>query len=296
MRGPGRLAIGTLVSLLGASLLPATGAAQLQSTVPSLPSLTPALLLDIANVDMPSDEGIGLQVHADFPNEAPLLLDGLEIYSLSASITPEGNVVLGSGHTAQTASGGGETVEECSDDAFAPSGFKWAAEEMPIKWHMNRRSIPEEIKKDATVQEIRGAHRVWPYAMSQCTEGDPIDLSYNYSGLTVKHPGYDGVNSIDFGSLSSGALAVNHTWYSGTTIVEVDLRLNKEDYNWSNVAGVKRYQVKNVVTHELGHQVGLDDLGDPHGALTMFARIGKGERNKISLGRGDVRGAEVLSP
>ena len=295
MRVSGRIAIATMASLLGASLFTGTGAAQLPVALPALPSLTADMLLDIANVDAPQP-GIGLQVHADFPDEAPLAIDGLEIHSLTANLTPEGDVVLVSAHNAEAGSDSGESTAECSDNAFAPTGVKWGSGDMPILWRMDRRSTPTELKDKATLLEVRSAHRVWPQAKSPCAEDDSVSFAYNYLGHTSKNPKYDKLNLVDFGSLGGGALAVNYTWYSGTRIVEVDLRMNKDDYNWSNVAGVKRYQVKNVVAHELGHQFGLDDLGDGHGALTMFARIGKGERNKVSLGRGDLRGAETLSP
>ena len=72
--------------------------------------------------------------------------------------------------------------------------------------------------------------------------------------------------------------------------------MNKADYNWTNVAGVKRYQVRNVIAHELGHQVGLDDLANPHNGLTMFGQIGRGELNKVTLGRGDLKGASTIAP
>ena len=295
MRVSSRVAIATMAALLGASLFTGTGSAQLPVATPLLPSLTVDMLLDLANVEAPP-QGVGLQVNALFPEENPLLLDGLEIYSFTANITPEGDVVLVSAQNAETASAGSESTAECSDNAFAPTGVKWSGDDMPILWRMDRRSTPAELKDKATLLEVRSGHRVWPQAKSPCTEDDSVSFAYNYLGHTSKNPKYDKVNVVDFGSLGSGALAVNYTWYSGTRIVEVDLRLNKDDYTWTNVAGVKRYQVKNVVAHELGHQFGLDDLGDGHGALTMFARIGKGERNKVSLGRGDLRGAETLSP
>lgn len=260
-----------------------------------LPSLTADMLLDIAKVELPP-EGVTLQVHADFPEEAPLLLDGVEIYSLTANISPEGTLVMGNTQSAETASTESEGTPECSDDAFVATGQEWDPQDMPIRWQMNRRSIPGELDKDKTVLEIRRAHRIWTDALSRCLDSDPISFDYEYAGRTSKHPDFDDVNSVDFGALSNGALALNYVWFSGTDIFEVDLRFNKVDYNWTNVAGVKRYQVKNVAAHELGHQFGLDDLGDPHGALTMYGRITKGERKKISLGRGDIRGAEVLSP
>lgn len=279
--------------VLAASLLTTTGSAQ----TAVLPSLTEELLLDIARVPAP-DPGMGLQVHADFPAENPLELDGLAIYSLTADITPEGSIVTRSVLTSAdfaTAAGGG--VGECDDPAFTPTGVTWAANSMPILWRYDRRSTPDEIKIEKTLLTVRSAHRVWPQAQSNCADKDHYSFAYNYLGHTAKNPKYDGTNVVDFGDLGQGALAVNSTWYtSARKIVEVDLRLNKTDYAWTNLRGVNRYQVRNVIAHELGHQVGLDDLGAPHNGLTMFGQIGRGEMNKVTLGRGDLRGASAIAP
>jgi hypothetical protein len=281
-------------TLIAASLLAGTGSAQLPAGL--LPSLTPELLLEIANVEAPP-AGIGLQVHADFPDENPLLIDGLAIHSFTADLTPEGGVITRSAHTGESAGGASvDGLEECDDPAFTPTGVKWSEGTMPILWRLDRRSTPEELKFHKTKLTIRSAHRVWPQAQTSCNSPDKITFAYNYLGHTSKNPKYDHVNLVDFGGLGGGALAVNYTWYSGKDIVEVDLRLNKEDYSWTNVDGVHMYQVKNVVAHELGHQFGLDDLSDPHGGLTMYARIGKGEMGNATLGEGDLRGAQTLSP
>lgn len=283
------LAVAT-AGLLLSSLFAGTGSAQLSL----LPSLTPELLLEIANVDAPP-EGIGLQVHADFPDENPLELDGLTIHSLTADLTPDGTVITRSAHTSETATGV-DGVDECNDNTFVPTGVKWASGTMPIPWRMDLDSVPKEIRVVRTLAVTRSAHRIWPRAVTTCDSQHKISFSYDFRGLTPRNPKYDHTNMLDFGSLGGGALAVNYTWYSGTDIVEVDLRLNSSDYTWTNMSGVDRYRVKNVVAHELGHQLGLDDLGDPHGGLTMFARIGKGQMNKTTLGRGDLRGASALSP
>jgi hypothetical protein len=279
--------------LLAGSLLSGTSSAQL----PTLPSLTPALLLDIARVPAPP-AGIGLQVHADFPAEAPLQLDGVSIYSLTADITPAGTIL-----TRQVLTGAdfgpstGPRVAECDDPTFIPTGVTWNVDSMPILWRFDRRSTPAGLKAEKTLLTVRSAHRVWPQAQSVCADRDHYSFGYNYLGHTAKNPKYDETNIVDFGDLGQGALAVNSTWYTSTNkIVEVDLRLNKVDYNWTNVEGLKMYQVRNVVAHELGHQIGLDDLESPHDDLTMFGLIGKGELNKVTLGRGDLKGANTLSP
>jgi len=281
--------------VLAGSLLTSTSSAQL----PSLPTITKDLILDIAGVPAPP-VGTGLQIHADFPTESPLVLGGISIYSLTADITPDGSVLTRTILTRDdfaTAGDGGAEVHECDDPAFLPTGVTWAPDSMPILWEFDRRSIPDEIERVKTLRTVRGAHRVWPQARSTCSDRDRYTFAYTFMGFTRNNPNYDKRNIVDFGSLGHGALAVNSTWYtSKNEIVEVDLRLNKTDFAWTNVPGVRRYQVRNVVAHELGHQLGLDDLGSPHGGLTMFGQIGKGELNKVTLGSGDLRGANATAP
>lgn len=285
--------------LMAGSLFTGTGTAQ--PDLSSLPSLTQEFVLDIARVPAPP-LGTGVQIHADFPTESPLVLDGVTIYSLTVDITPEGallpRTILTRDDFATAGDSDGPETGECDDPTFLPTGVTWSAESMPILWRFNKRTTPVEITKERTLRTTRHAHRVWPQAQTDCAERERYSFSYNYLGPTARHPKYDGANIVDFGALGHGALAVNSTWYtSSNRIVEVDLRLNKEDYLWTNVAGVKnRYQVMNVIAHELGHQVGLDDLGSPHRGLTMFGQIGKGEMNKVTLGRGDLRGADTIAP
>lgn len=293
MRVVQRIAVGAMAAmLLVGSLLVGASAAEVL-----LPSLTPALLLDIARVEAPP-AGMGLQVHADFPVEHPLLLDGLTIYSLTADITPDGTILTRNVLTdADFGSSAGPRVGECDDPTFVPTGVSWNAGSMPILWRFDRRSTPADLEREKTILTARSAHRVWPQAQSACADPDHYSFAYNYLGHTAKNPKYDETNIVDFGALGQGALAVNSTWYtSSNKIVEVDLRLNKVDYSWTNVEDVNLYQVRNVIAHELGHQIGLDDLGSPHDDLTMFGQIGRGELNKVSLGRGDLKGANTLSP
>jgi hypothetical protein len=281
-----------LAGLVLGSVMTGPGAADLSA----FPSLTPAALLDIAGVDAPP-EGVGLQIHADFPEGAPLVLDGFELHSLTADLTPDGSVVVRSAHTATSGDSHLAGVGECDDPAFLPTGVKWAAGTMPIGWNLDLASTPDELKAPRTTLTVRAAHRIWPRAKTACDGNHDNTFSYDYLGPKRRNPGYDGISIVDFGPLGDNALAVNYTWYTGRNeIVEVDLRLNKVDYMWTNMDGVNRYNVRNVVAHELGHQVGLDDLGEPHSSLTMYALIGKSEVNKATLGRGDMRGAETLSP
>jgi hypothetical protein len=282
------LAVGLTLLLVAGLLSPA-------SSQTTLPEFTVEDALEIANVDAPP-AGVGLKIHADFPTEAPLALGDLEIYALTLDITPEGQVITSHAVTSDSASSN-DSEHECDDPAFSPMGVVWDASAMPISWRFNAASVPDYLRKDYTLRSARRGHRTWTHIWTNCDGMRDNTFTIKYLGKSRRHIKYDNVNVVDFGSLGSGALAIAYTWYSGSKIIEVDLRLNKHDYKWTNRRDVNtRYEVVNVAAHEYGHHLGLEDLTDPHGGLTMFGRIGLGEHKKLSLGRGDIVGSRAISP
>lgn len=261
-----------------------------------LPDLDAEELLDLAGVGLPA-EGTMLQLHADFPEEAPLLVDGLGFHSLTADIGPDGTVTMRSATPAMAAAAPSASLDECADPTFAPTGPRWRASDMPVAWRFRRASVPDGVGSFRSQYAFQAAHQVWSKARTNCKSNEEVSLRFRFDGDSRRKVRYDGVNLVDFGPLGGGALAMSYTWFEGDRILEVDLRLNRGDYRWTNrPEGKSRYQVVNVAAHEIGHQLGLDDLGDPHGGLTMFGRISRGERAKTTLGRGDLRGASNLSP
>lgn len=296
MKAAKRLWAGAGALLMAGALM--AGSTTTASAELPLIDLTLDEVLAIAQVDAPQ-EGVGLQLHMDFPAEAPFSVDGVPLHSLTVDITPQGEVVMRNVQPAAASTGKSSDGPggECSDPSFAPTGPTWAAEDMPIQWKMNTRSIPDGVNVWKAKIAARRAHQVWPRIQTDCNAPETNNFHFDFTGKTAKGVKYDGTNTVDFGSLGNGALALNYTWFADGRIIEVDLRLNKSEYKWTAKPGARfAYQIMNVVTHELGHQIGLDDLGDPHGELTMFGRIGKGEMGKITLGRGDMKGAAVLSP
>ena len=276
-------------ALMASSLGATTASSQID---PLLPSLTADQLLAMAHVDAPP-AGVSLELHIDFPTEDPLEVAGAEFTALTAIVHPDKSVDMQSGISG---AGEGPEPEECSDNAFLPTGRTWSAEDLPVQWQFRRNSTPRGNNIWRTQRALRNAHRIWPQGISRCNTNTDIDFGYDFTGVTSRTVKYDQKNIVEFGRLSGGALAINYTWYTGTRILETDLRLNGYDYNWTNLPDGKVYQVVNVAAHELGHQVGLDDLGSPHGGLTMFGRISRGEMKKTTLGAGDLRGASRLTP
>ena len=261
-----------------------------------IPALDAAELLAWGDVPLPED-GTTLQVHADFPDDAPLVVGDLAFHSLTADVAPDGTIVMRSATPAQAATAPpAARLDECADPAYEPTGPQWRSSDMPVEWRFRRASVPDGLGTFRSQYALQSAHQVWSRARTNCTAPAEVSLGFRFGGDSRRKVGYDGVNLVDFGPLGGGALAMSYTWFEGTRILEVDLRLNR-GYGWTNRPGGKnRFQVGNVAAHEIGHQLGLDDLADPHGALTMFGRISRGETAKMTLGRGDLRGASNLSP
>jgi len=110
--------------------------------------------------------------------------------------------------------------------------------------------------------------------------------------------GYDGYNTITWGLLDSGIIAVTTIWYypHNKTIVEFDMVFNTF-YTWQiypyNTTSTYM-DLQNIATHELGHN-GLADLRPPKDAeLTMYYASTYGEIKKRTLGVGDILGIEKL--
>lgn len=286
-----RIALPIAAAALVASSLGAPSASSQIDT--SLPSLSADQLLSIAGVDAPP-AGVSLELHIDFPTENPLEVAGAAFTALTAVVHPDRSVDMQSAITASGASAA--QADECKDQTFLPTGRQWSAEDRPVQWRFRQNSTPDGNSIFKTTRALRSAHKVWPQGISRCDDTHNIDFGYSYMGSTSRGVKYDRTNIVEFGRLGGGALAINYTWFSGTRILETDLRLNRTEYKWTNRPGGRRYQVVNVTAHELGHQVGLDDLGDPHGGLTMFGRISRGETKKTTLGAGDLRGASRLTP
>lgn len=120
---------------------------------------------------------------------------------------------------------------------------------------------------------------------------------------TVSRQAYDLKNIVAWGRTSGTALAVTYVRYlSNGQVIDVDTILNKKfPWSWSNsatCAETTSYDAENILTHELGHWIGLDDMYDAanYQHATMYGYGAKGEVKKDTLTTGDQAGAAAIYP
>lgn len=130
------------------------------------------------------------------------------------------------------------------------------------------------------------------------------------ANTTVNRARYDGQNIIAWGKISASALAIAYTWYYPSTglVAENDTIMNnKFAWSWTDqtqnpttdvavaCADQYTYDAQNILTHELGHWVGLNDhyTGD-YIDNTMYGYGSKGEAKKDTLTAGDIAGVNAI--
>lgn len=83
-------------------------------------------------------------------------------------------------------------------------------------------------------------------------------------------------------------------WVNTKELIEFDIVFDIAD-PWSTDGAEGTFDIQNVMTHELGHTLVLDDLRSPKdGALTMHAYTWSGDSVKRTLGSGDILGIQEI--
>lgn len=242
------------------------------------------------------------------------MVAGLAVLALAAAPT----AVLGS------ATGAVKASHECTPDT--PGLLFRTCREYPA-------SVPMSFLADTSgskvanadfLAAVEGSLEAWNMAW-------PYGNAFTYGGTTSSGFGRDGKNTISWGNPNScgipGAAAVACIWFEGSsgraahTIVEVDIVLNKTE-TWKQASGVEALageasgtigtataawlDVQSVITHELGHALGLDDIGNQttswpfalsdagRHTQTMYRWTYRGSTHMRTLDAGDIAGALVI--
>lgn len=183
-----------------------------------------------------------------------------------------------------------------ANDQIPDYGFTgWKLPAGTISYQVNYGSRPSNLSLDNVKVALDNSFQVWvATGTPNFVEGSPVSIG-RYQ--------MDGVNLVAWGTVPSGAIAVTYTWYySGTgQWVESDTIMNRRlKWAWTAYAGdcagaAGAYDVQNIMTHENGHWMGLDDLyAITDKDLTMYGYGVVAELKKDTLGLGDTLGIDYL--
>ena len=176
----------------------------------------------------------------------------------------------------------------------------------PVGWHLpsswtytlNPGSAPSSVGSGNLTTIAGNAFNAWTSAVP-----GKVAIS-QASTASINRARFDGKNIIAWGRASSGTLAVTYTWYYQSTglVAENDTIFNNR-YPWfwnavnNTCTDSKSYDAQDILTHEIGHWMGLNDTyTNDYINNTMFGYGSKGEVKKNTLTTGDTQGVQAIYP
>ncbi|HJZ06289.1 hypothetical protein A2634_02450 [Candidatus Amesbacteria bacterium RIFCSPHIGHO2_01_FULL_48_32] len=181
-------------------------------------------------------------------------------------------------------------VDPDQNDLVAPAGWK-----LPVgnwRYKLNVGSVPSSVGGSNLGTIVKDSFGPWQSAISN-------QVNFVYDGETgVSRSALDWQNVITWGRTQGSALAVTYVrYYTATGLVaDVDTVMNKK-FTWSlSQCGLSNsYDAQNIMIHELGHWMGLDDeYTDNFLDNTMFGYGSRGETKKNTLEAGDENGVRAI--
>ncbi len=172
---------------------------------------------------------------------------------------------------------------------------------LPTGWTytLNPSSVPSSVGSGNLSTIAGNAFTQWMSAV-----GNKVIISKTAFDTTANKARFDGQNIIAWGRTSASALAVTYTWYYPSTglAAEEDTIFNKQ-YPWfwnasnNTCTDSNSYDAQDILTHETGHWMGLDDTySAAYVDNTMFGYGSKGEIKKDTLTTGDRQGVQAIYP
>jgi len=173
--------------------------------------------------------------------------------------------------------------EETDTYRLIMGGLHWAEADLPVQCVVYGDDGPP------------GAFGVIEAAFATWDNETPVNIYGDiYDGGT--HPEVD--NSVSWGPIDGPGGIIAQTsfsyWPNTKELAGFDIVFDEEE-PWSVTGEEDYFDVQNVMTHELGHTLALDDLRSPRdGALTMHAYTWPGDTDKSTLGAGDILGIQAI--
>lgn len=184
-----------------------------------------------------------------------------------------------------------------SDSLVSPAG--WRLPSTTWEYRVNPSNVPATITAGEVYTLVDNAYKTWGNELV-----GKVDFKRG-PDTTVVAAKADGQNIITWGKAQAGTLAVTYIWYNAGVATEIDTIMNlKYRWEWSDpllwpaneicaYEGV--YDAQGILTHELGHTVGLDDhYEDAYINNTMYGFGDTGDAKESTLTIGDKLGAWAI--
>ena len=177
--------------------------------------------------------------------------------------------------------------------AFVPSGFRWR---LPVPYEVNTGSS-QELGRDTTLASIQASYQNW--SAPQCSgyrsefRGE-TNNSYRVGDGMNTHIWFYNPNQRPRELGGRATIGVTLSLFSGNNASDGDILFNGIDHSWTTNA-VRQGQVDavSIITHEVGHQLGLNH--SPFQNATMYAAY-LGGNGAATLADDDIEGVCSLYP
>jgi hypothetical protein len=187
------------------------------------------------------------------------------------------------------------------------------------KWHSNPsmtvnilEGLPSTVTGSTFLQIAKDSMNTWLNVTDACNVADSMGRTVNVLTTTGLNSNINGAtnscasssdssNVVDFGNLTGsvvGLACYRYVWVLGWRTSQVDVRLDNSSRSWvTSTAGCtgSKYDVRGVLTHELGHFWGLADrYASSTSQLTMYGYSSTCSTMQRTLGKGDALGINAL--
>ena len=194
----------------------------------------------------------------------------------------------------------------CGDTAGTWMGARWRE---PMRWRFDIASAPAYLGDAAAVRDVvRRAAANIDLGRNPCGLAENLDIAQGYESDTGRTAGVtpdgtcaglDGANTVSFGTLPAGTLAVTCTWWvpgrggADGRAVEADILVNDAVGLFAPVTAAAtscsgQWDLESALTHEFGHAFGLGHVSSAtHPGLTMSDGLAPCDFGHRGLGLGD---------
>ncbi len=174
---------------------------------------------------------------------------------------------------------------------------KWPS--MPVSYWISETGSPQFLN-GSDFAAVRAAFQTWQNLPT-------ADIRFNYQGTTpVSTVGYDGMNIVTFTDasvpLGTSVIAATFSYYGSVLGADGVIRYGTQEadiafnttFDFSTSAELGKYDIQGVLTHEIGHFLGLDHAPLISSVMVPFAITSQLDQRTLSYD--DIAGVMEIFP